>query len=104
MGKRGQSSFDPEDFDLEAEIESGLVIGDARGGGYRVTLDGKYVDSAGDFDEALVLGLEAMEQAKYFPNVFYVNERGNVDLLAVRPKTRKGKIVGASYETVHGWV
>lgn len=104
MGKRRQSSFDPEDFDLESEVETGLVIGDSRGGGYRVTLDGKFVDSARDFDEALVIGLEAMERAKYYPNVFYVNERGNVDLLAVRPKTRKGKIVGASYETIHGWV
>lgn len=104
MGKRRQSSFDPEDFDLETEVETGLVIGDARGGGYSVTLDGKYVDNSRDFDEALVLGLEAMEYAKYYPNVFYVNERGNVDLLAVRPKTRKGKIVGASYETLHSWV
>jgi hypothetical protein len=104
MGKRGKNSFDPEDFDLEAEVETGLVIGDSRGGGYRVTLDGKYVDSSGDFDEALTIGLAAMEHAKYYPNVFYVNERGNIDLLAVSPKTRKGKIVGASYETLHSWV
>lgn len=103
MGKRRQSSFDPEDFDLESEVETGLVISDARGG-YRVTLDGKYVDNARDFDDALLLGLEAMERAKYYPNVFYVNERGNIDLLAVRPRTRKGKIVGASHEIIHGWV
>lgn len=92
-------SFDPEDFDLEFEMETGLVIGESRGG-YGIALDG----SAKDFEEALVAGLEAMEQSKYYPNVFYVNERGNVDLLSVKPRIRKGKIVGASYKTLHGWV
>jgi hypothetical protein len=103
MAKR-QASFDPEDFDLESELSSGLIIGDARSGGYSVTLDGGFVGSKSDFDAALVLGLEAMERAKYWPNVFHVNERGNVNLLAVRPRIVKGKVIGASYETVHGWV
>ena len=101
---RRSISFDPEDFDLEAELETGLVISSGSSGPYRVALDGEHVGRADDFDDALVLGLEAMERAKYWPNVFYVNERGNVDLLSVRPKTRKGKIVGASHEIVHGWV
>ena len=45
-----------------------------------------------------------MYDSNYFPNVFYVNERGNVDLLSVKDKVVKGKVIKVTYETVRSWV
>jgi hypothetical protein len=93
-----------DDFDLQSELQEGAAIQDARGGGYDVSFSGRYVDHAREFSEALLIVLQKMDKDKYYPNVFYVNDRGNVDLLAVKPKMRKGKIVGASYKTLQSWV
>jgi hypothetical protein len=93
-----------DDFDLQGELREGAVIQDARGGGYAVSFSGKYVDRTEDFKKALLIILKKMDKDKYFPNVFYVNDHGNVDLLAVTPKMVKGKIIGASYKILQSWV
>ena len=93
-----------EDVDLETEAESGYVISDSRRGGYDVAYEGRHMDHFSDYDDALVAILERMEKDQYWPNVLFVNERGNTDLLSLKPKMRKGKIVGASAEIVKSWV
>lgn len=93
-----------EDIDLENEMDSGYIVGDARDGGYDVALEGRRLDHFSDYDDALVFILEHMEKTKYWPNVFYVNERGNTDQLTLKPKMRKGRIVGVSAKIVKSWV
>lgn len=93
-----------DDFDLKTEMDEGIVIGDARGGGYRVAESGKYIGSRPSFDEALKFAAQKMEDGGFFPNIFYVNERGNVDLLSIRPKIVKGKVIKVPYEIARSWV
>jgi hypothetical protein len=93
-----------DDFDLESEMESGLVIQDTRGGRYSVSLEGKSLGSYDDFDLALKHGVQAAHAANYSPNVFHVNDRGNVDLLSVKPEIKRGKVVSVEYEIERSWV
>lgn len=93
-----------DDFDLQSEMREGYVIGDARQGGYSVSLEGKYLGHGDDFDDALVFILKHMEKNKFWPNVFYVNDHGNTDLLSLKPKMRKGAIVGATSKIIQSWV
>jgi hypothetical protein len=81
--RRGHSRWD--DFDLETEIEEGYGITDARGGGYNVRRPnggslGHFKSRGGAF-RAII---KDMEKSNFYPNVFYVNERGNTDLFAIR--------------------
>ena len=101
---RRKPAFDPEDFDLQGEMESGLVISDTRHGHYDIVLEGKHVETAGSMEEAILSALLFMEKNQYWPNVFYVNERGNTDLLVITPKKRKDKIIGATSSIVASWV
>ena len=93
-----------DDFDLEGEMETGLVITDTRGGKYSVSLEGKSLGSFSDFDDALKRGAQAMQDQNFFPNVFHVNDRGNVDLLAVTPEIKRGKVVKVEYTIERSWV
>jgi hypothetical protein len=93
-----------DDFDLEGEMETGLVITDTRGDKYSVSLEGKSLGSYDDFDDALKHGAQAMQDQNYFPNVFHVNDHGNVDLLAVTPEIKRGKVVKVEYTVERGWV
>jgi len=92
-----------EDFDLESEMEDALVIGDARSG-YSVSFSGKHIGDFDDFDEALEAGVQQMHDSNYFPNIFYVNERGNTDLLTVKYELQNGKAVNIESTTVRSWV
>ncbi len=93
-----------DDFDLREEMREGGVIGDGRGGLYNVSLSGKHLDSFSDYDKALKYLVQTMEDEKYYPNIFYVNDHGNVDLLGVRPKTIKGKVISVKSEILRSWV
>ncbi len=93
-----------EDFDLDGEMETGLVIQDRRGGGYSIGLEGKYVGEAGSFDDAISVAYKIMEKNQYWPNVFYVNDRGNTDLLTIKELKKKNKVVGVTYEIARSWV
>ena len=70
-----------DDAFSEEEMHEGYVIQDARGGGYEVAHEGKLVDTYDDMDEALSAINEDMERQQFWPNIYYVNERGNIDLL-----------------------
>ena len=64
--------------------EDAGVIGEVRDG-YSVSLDGKYLDTFEDRDEAERALAAAMDEGKFWPDCFYVNERGNVDELIRTP-------------------
>ena len=93
-----------DDFDPDGEMEKGLVINDARGSKYSVTLGGKSLGSYDDFDDALVAGVQAMHDQNFFPNVFHVNDHGNVDLLAVTLEVKRGKVKSVEYTIEGSWV
>jgi len=95
---------DDDDFDLDAAMESGAVVQDARGGGFNASFDGAFISKTRTLEEALVHILEESEYRGYYPDIFYVNDHGNVDLLSVEGRTRKAQIVGASYKIVRSWV
>lgn len=98
---RRQPSFN-EDFDLKSEMESGIVISEARLGssGYSLSADSKYVGYFGSFADTLRAAVAWMNKNNYWPNVFYVNDHGNVDLLSVRV----GKSGRITSRTVQSWV
>jgi hypothetical protein len=79
-GDEEDSEPDDDAFSDE-EMQSGYVISDARRGGYDVVHEHKHVGHYKDMDEALDAIDEEMERSKFFPNVYYVNDHGNVDLL-----------------------
>lgn len=92
-----------DDFDLQSELETAMVIGDSRSG-YSVSLEGKHLEDFKDYDEALKFAAQKMEDGKYWPNVFHVNERGNTDLLTLKvKKNKKGKITKVETEIVRSW-
>lgn len=95
---------DDDDFDLETELEDGAVVSDARGGGYSVSFGGKHLGDFDDFDEALLEAYRQAEKSNYFPNFFYVNDRGNTDLLSVEPDVVRSKIVGVTNKIIKSWV
>jgi hypothetical protein len=72
-----------EDDDLfsDEEMASGYVISDSRQGGYEVAHEHKHVGHYDAIDEALEAIEAAMKGSNFYPNVYYVNDRGNVDLL-----------------------
>ena len=97
--KLGEQGYDNDDdngdddgFDLHGELETGVVIGDARGGKYSLSAESKFIDEFSSMDEALGAANAWMDRHNYWPNLFYVNERGNVDLL-----DKEGNII-------RGWV
>ncbi len=85
---------DEEDVDIQSEMEDGYVISDRRRGGYSVSEGGEHLDDFLEWDDAITFIADSMEHDKFWPNVFYVNDHGNVDLLALKYKTRKGRVVG----------
>lgn len=70
-----------EDAFSEEQMYEGYTIQDARRGGYEVAHEGKLVDTYDDMDEALKDINARMEREQFWPNIYYVNERGNIDLL-----------------------
>jgi hypothetical protein len=107
MARRRRNPRDEEfedDFNLQGEMETGVVIGDARGGGYDVAFEGRHLAHVGSMKAALIRAVERMEKMQYWPNVFYVNDHGNVSLLAYRPAVFGGKVVAVKYKTVRSWV
>lgn len=70
-----------DDAFSDEEMQSGFVISDARHGGYDVAHEHKHVGHYSDIDEALDAIEAEMKRSNFFPNVYYVNDHGNVDLL-----------------------
>ena len=83
---------DDEDVFSDEEMAQGYVISDARGGGYAVAHEHKFLDTYSDMDSALDAIEQAMERDKFYPNVYYVNDHGNVDLLDGDGNTIKSRV------------
>lgn len=67
-----------DDFDWQSEMETGIIITDNTRGGYDVSAEGKFIDNFAEWDEAMNAVTQWMKQHQYFPNVFFVNDHGNV--------------------------
>jgi len=89
-----------EDFDLQYEMQEGLIIQDAyRRVGYDLFQYGKRIAYASNWKDAIKAAMLYMNKSHYWPNVFYVNERGNVDLLVI---SRRGR--GYTSKILESWV
>jgi hypothetical protein len=81
-GEESDLGYDEDDpFHLESEMEDGIVIGDARGGGYSLGIMNKHAGDFSSVDEALAAAKSWMDKEGYWPNIFFVNDHGNVTLV-----------------------
>lgn len=63
-------------------LDNSAVIQDVRrGSGYDLFIDSKHIGTYEDWDEAVGDFRRIGKRSNYFPDLYYVNERGNVDLL-----------------------
>ena len=76
-----QEEEDEDDIFSEEEMRSGFVISDSRRGGYDVVNEHKHVGHYSDMDKALAAIETEMKRSNFYPNIYYVNDHGNVDLL-----------------------
>ena len=83
---------DEEEFDWKSEMETGIVIGEYRGGKYTVTADGKHLDNFKDWDDMMKAISRWMDVNNYWPNIFHVNERGNVSHIDKEGNEIKGVV------------
>jgi hypothetical protein len=77
----GEDTEEGDDPFSDEEMREGYVISDAKRGGYDVSLQRRHMKHFADKDEALDYISEHMEKEQVFPNIYYVNDHGNVDLL-----------------------
>lgn len=98
--RKKKASWTPDsDFDLTAELEQGWTIAQGPRGGFGVGCAGRYKATLPSLDAAVEYIEKEMKRDGYYPGIFVVNERGNVDLLAIR--TVRGKTV---YSVQYSWV
>lgn len=83
---------DDDDVFSSEEMTEGYVISDARGGGVNVVHEHKHVGHYDDIDEALEAIEGHMKRSNFFPNIYYVNERGNIDLLDSEGNSIKSRV------------
>ena len=84
-------NIDYDDYDdyVISYADDDYVISDDRSG-YWVNVLGK---DFGDFNHAISAIVADMSRQQYYPNVWYINDHGNVDLLAIDKDTLKVSIV-----------
>jgi hypothetical protein len=70
-----------DDVFSDEEMAEGYVISDARGGGYAVVHEHKHVGQYKDMSKALKSIESASKRDGFYPNIYYVNDHGNIDLL-----------------------
>lgn len=79
----------------EDDLRTNIVVQDAeRGRGYAAWHEGKEIAAEDDWDDLMKAINAWMKKEQFFPSVYFVNERGNIETLD--PKT--GNIIG------QGWV
>ena len=79
-----ESVYDDETdnhFDVKEEMDSGVVITDSGSRGYSVKADGNFLETTNDFDTAMEIALKWMKDNNFWPNLFYVNDHGNISML-----------------------
>lgn len=69
---------DNEEFDWQSEMETGVVITDNTRGGYDLSAEGKSIGNFSEWDDVMFAATQWMEQNQYWPNIFFVNDHGNV--------------------------
>ena len=84
--------------ELRDEMAEGYVIGDTGplGSLTGVSRAGKFMGDFNSMTEAVRWIYKDMNAKKYWPNVFYVNDHGNVELLRIYKNGR--------YRYIEGWV
>ena len=88
--------------ELKYEMQEGYVISgeSCMTTTYRISYAGRHFASGVEsISSAIKLIARNMEKDQYWPGVFYANDHGNVDVLAI---FRRGK--GYSYRILESWV
>lgn len=62
----------------EADTENDCFISDVVRGGYDVSCAGKFVIHVSEYDDAVQAVLDWQQEKKWFPTIWFVNERGSV--------------------------
>lgn len=71
--------IDDDEMDVQAEMETGIVISDAGWNRqYNVAAEGRQIADNVEMSEALAIVRDWMNRNSYWPNVFVVNDHGNV--------------------------
>lgn len=83
----GQAEGEYE-YPSDEELYESILIKDDRGSGYNVATEGKSIAQGVGWGRAIQAARKWMKKNEYWPNIYYVNERGNVDLL-----DHKGNII-----------
>jgi len=76
-----EAEEEDEDAFSDEEMLEGYVVSDSRGGGYEVAHSHKHVGHYEDMEEAIQAIESEMKRENFYPNIYYVNDHGNVDLL-----------------------
>ena len=63
-----------------AELRDSVVIGDSRRG-YSVSAEGRHLGEFQDWDDAVEAARRWMDRESYWPDLYYVNDHGNLSLL-----------------------
>jgi len=86
---------EPEEDDeafSEEEMREGYVISDGRRGGYDVAHSGRSAGHYSSVEDALDAISDKMEKDQFFPNIYFVNDHGNVDLIDANGKIIQSRV------------
>lgn len=81
----GQDRFDPQQQQqgppTQGDLESNAVISTPAWGAVTIAVEGRQIGTATDFDDALAKLGAWMKRQGYYPSIYVVNERGNIELV-----------------------
>lgn len=85
IGASGEAFMAAEEY-VEREHgpaphEEDVFIEDARGGGYDISAEGKHLGHVVEWDDAVGMVQDWMNENQYWPNVWHINDHGNVSLV-----------------------
>jgi len=83
---------DDEDLFSAESMQEGYIIADSRDGGYVVTHEGKLLGSYDDMGVAIGDIEKHMKRNSFYPNIYYVNDHGNVDVLDTDGNSIKSRV------------
>jgi hypothetical protein len=82
-----------DDTFSDESMAEGYVISDGRSGeGYVVVHEHKHFGNYDDMDDALDAIEAAMKHDNFYPNIYYVNDHGNVDLIDSEGNTIESRV------------
>lgn len=78
-----ESDYDDEYDDApdQEELYEAYVIQDRRGGGYELSHEGRVIAHNNHFDRLIRAAKRDMKAQNFYPNIYFINDHGNVDLL-----------------------